>query len=135
MIQPTAGHLPRRRQLHHCRRFVGQVEESCKRRLGWQCHIVIVYIPFIIAGVIYTHLRSNLTSLLCNTTLTNTHCTVRKWCGGVGAGRRGSRLFQDSAHGVGHAARGPNIAEFRAVEVREPLNQTAQALVGYEGRR
>jgi hypothetical protein len=68
-------------------------------------------------------------------TLTNTHCTVRKWCGGVGAGRRGSRLFQDSAHGMGHAARGPNIAEFRAVEVREPLNQKVQALVGCEGRR
>ena len=60
MIQPTAGPLPRRRPRHHCRRLVGQVE--------------------------------------------------------------------DSGHGMGHAVRGPNIAEFRVVEVREPLNQTVQAL-------
>ena len=67
MIQPTAGPLPRRRPRHHCRRLVGQVE--------------------------------------------------------------------DSGHGMGHAARGPNIAEFRAAEVREPLIQTGQALVEFEGRR
>ena len=66
-MQPTADRLPRRRPRHHCRRLVGQVE--------------------------------------------------------------------DSGHGMGHAARGPNIAEFRAAEVRGPLIQTGQARVESEGRR
>ena len=64
MIQPTAGHLPRRRPRHHCRRLVGQVE--------------------------------------------------------------------DSGHGMGHAARGPNSVESRAVEVIEALGPKVQALVEEE---
>ena len=40
--------------------------------------------------------------------------------------------MEDSGHGMGHAARGPNSVEFRAVEAIEILDQKVQALVGGE---